>query len=185
MSKDQTRKAIIRSFLRLLNSRPVDKISIKDIVTDCCISRNTFYYHYRDIYALLMDAFEQEAQRILETTGTDRWQDALICGMYFARENRRTIYHIYNSMDRDQLERYLFRISGEMAQTVVETFAKDLLVSPEDLQFITGFYKHGVVGLLEEWLQNDMRAEPEPVVHRMAEIFRGTVRIALEQATNT
>ena len=40
-----TSKAIEESFIRLLNERPLDKITIKDIVDDCGISRNTFYYH--------------------------------------------------------------------------------------------------------------------------------------------
>lgn len=37
-----TSKAIEESFIRLLNERPLDKITIKDIVDDCGISRNTF-----------------------------------------------------------------------------------------------------------------------------------------------
>lgn len=48
-----TSKAIEESFIRLLNERPLDKITIKDIVDDCGISRNTFYYHFQDITALL------------------------------------------------------------------------------------------------------------------------------------
>ena len=47
-----TSKAIEESFIRLLNERPLDKITIKDIVDDCGISRNTFYYHFQDITAL-------------------------------------------------------------------------------------------------------------------------------------
>ena len=43
-----TKKAIRESFMRLLAERPVDKITVKDIVLDCGIARNTFYYHYRD-----------------------------------------------------------------------------------------------------------------------------------------
>ena len=40
-----TRKAIMDSCLRLLEERPVDKITVKDIVEDCGINRNTFYDH--------------------------------------------------------------------------------------------------------------------------------------------
>ena len=44
-----TRNAIIASFLKLLNERPLHKITVKDIVEDCGINRKSFYYHDQDI----------------------------------------------------------------------------------------------------------------------------------------
>ena len=38
-----TKKAICQSFIKLLSERPIDKITVKDIVDDCGIARNTFY----------------------------------------------------------------------------------------------------------------------------------------------
>ena len=60
-----TSKAIEESFIRLLNERPLDKITIKDIVDDCGISRNTFYYHFQDIAALLEHILNADVQRVL------------------------------------------------------------------------------------------------------------------------
>ena len=40
-----TKRAIRASFLKLLNERPLNKITVKDIVEDCGINRNSFYYH--------------------------------------------------------------------------------------------------------------------------------------------
>ena len=48
-----TKSAITDSFLKLLNQKKFDKITIKDIVSDCGISRKTFYYYFDDIYDLL------------------------------------------------------------------------------------------------------------------------------------
>ena len=48
-----TKRAITESFMKLINQVPFDKITVKDIVEDCGVNRNTFYYHYSDIYALL------------------------------------------------------------------------------------------------------------------------------------
>ena len=48
-----TRKIIMDSLMKLLDERPLSHISVKDIVEECGINRNTFYYHYQDIPALL------------------------------------------------------------------------------------------------------------------------------------
>ena len=57
-----TRKAIVQSFIKLLNEMPLDKITVKDIVDDCGVNRGTFYYYYQDVYALLEEIFATETQ---------------------------------------------------------------------------------------------------------------------------
>ena len=45
-----TKLVIMRVFENLLSVKPLEKITVKDITDQCGISRNTFYYHYQDIY---------------------------------------------------------------------------------------------------------------------------------------
>ena len=47
------RNAIMESLLKLLEERPLSKITVKDIVDDCGINRNTFYYHFESADAVL------------------------------------------------------------------------------------------------------------------------------------
>ena len=61
-----TKRAIRASFLKLLNERPLNKITVKDIVEDCGINRNSFYYHYPDIPALAEEIVRDEAARIVQ-----------------------------------------------------------------------------------------------------------------------
>ena len=44
-----TKLALEESLKRLLLKKPLDKITINDLTTDCGISRMTFYYHFKDI----------------------------------------------------------------------------------------------------------------------------------------
>ena len=60
-----TKNAIKASFLKLLNERPLSKITIKDIVTDCGINRNSFYYHYQDIPSLIEEVIKEETDNII------------------------------------------------------------------------------------------------------------------------
>ena len=53
-----TKRAIIESFLHLAGKKPLDKITVRDIVDDCGVNRNTFYYYFQDIYAVLEELCE-------------------------------------------------------------------------------------------------------------------------------
>lgn len=61
-----TKRAIQESFKKLLSNQPLDKITVKNITDDCGVNRNTFYYHYSDIYQLLEEIILTEAQKSVE-----------------------------------------------------------------------------------------------------------------------
>ena len=62
---NKTKHAIKEALVRLLDDRPFDKISVRDLVDECGISRNTFYYHYHDVYEVLEDIFEEETGKTI------------------------------------------------------------------------------------------------------------------------
>ena len=70
MSK-YTHRAIIDSFWMLLEKKSLDKISVKDIIEIAQINRNTFYYHFEDLYALLDTVFHEEAVKFREESKGD------------------------------------------------------------------------------------------------------------------
>ena len=59
-----TKNAIRKGFLDLLEQRPLDKISVVDIADHCGVNRNTFYYYYGDIFALVRGVLETELDRV-------------------------------------------------------------------------------------------------------------------------
>lgn len=179
MSSSKTQQAIMDSFIKLLNQRPLDKITVKDIVQDCGISRNTFYYHFQDIYDLLQNTLSVVRDRVLSENMTT-WQESLVACTRFAIENRRALYHIYRSANRDQLDRYLNRITGESMEKLIRYQARDLDVDDEDIRYLTLLYKHAIVGFLLEWLETDMKGDVEHAISRMGILLEGNLRLSLE-----
>ena len=60
-----TKRALEASLKKLLLQKPLDKITIQDLTTDCGISRMAFYYHFKDIYDLVEWVCVEDATRIL------------------------------------------------------------------------------------------------------------------------
>ena len=178
-----TQKAIKASFVKLLNQRPFDKITVKDIVEDCGINRNTFYYYYQDIYALLEEILEDEAVSALraEVTYTSL-QEGIVQSARFALENKRAVYHIYNSINREQLERYLLRVVGNLIQEYVSKRRSGRSVGETDVRLITDFYKHAIVGIMMEWLERGMQDDPEAAIYRLGQLLEGEPERALKRA---
>ena len=179
-----TKKAITAAFIQLLNEKPLDKITVKEIVERCGINRNTFYYHYHDIYELLEDIFESEADAVIANNDIlESWQEGLIASADFALQNKKAIYHIYHSINREVLENYLNRITSYMINRFVRMKAEGLQVSEKDIRLVVIFYKHAIVGTLLEWIDKGMKEDPESAIRRLGELFEGNIRMCLERVS--
>lgn len=116
-----TRKAIIEAFVKLLNERPLNKITIKDIVEECGINRNTFYYHFRDVPDLIEAIVHEETELIIsQNPSVQSFEECLEIAVQFILKNRRANLHIFNSTSRDMYEQHLM----QLCRYVVETFLK-------------------------------------------------------------
>ena len=70
-----TKKALAESLKKLLSKNKLNKITIKEITEDCGVNRQTFYYHFKDIYDLLEWIYKNEViQEIEEKTTYETWQ---------------------------------------------------------------------------------------------------------------
>lgn len=177
------KKAIRESFIKLVNEMPFDKITVKDIVEDCGVSRNTFYYHYQDIYELLREIFETETARVLESSfDYESWQEAFLQATAFALENRKGIYHIYNSIKRKEIEDYLYTVTGKIMTDFVRRQAKNMNAKEEDILIIAHFYECALVGFVLRWLDGGMKENPEYLINRMGVVLDGNIMVMLEKS---
>ena len=60
-----TKESLGNALKKMLTIKPIDKITVKDLVEECGVNRQTFYYHFDDVYDLLEWVFEEDANRTL------------------------------------------------------------------------------------------------------------------------
>ena len=176
----QTRKAIVLSFTRLLSERPFEKITVRDIVDDCGVTRNTFYYHFEDVYAVWEELLAQEAQRALaavETSGS--WQEAFLEAARFAMENKRAAMHICRSSRRDELYRYMSESTGRILERYVDDRTAGSGVSDEDKRLLVRFYRCAIVGMFTEWVEGGMQGDFAAQFSRVDELLGGGIAAAV------
>ena len=181
----RTRKMIIDSFVRLLEERPVKKISVKDIVEDCGINRNTFYYHFADIPALAEEIVRSEAENVARTAvKLNSLEECVELAMRHCRDHNRAIWHIYNSASREICERYLM----EICEHVVTVFIDDLPEARElealDRAAIVEGYKCELYGFINDWLQHNMDEQVERQFLRLCVLREGMVEQMIARALN-
>ncbi|MBU5270487.1 TetR/AcrR family transcriptional regulator [Clostridium cochlearium] len=185
MAQHYTRKMIREVFINLLNERPLNKITVKDIATVCEINRNTFYYHYTDIYALLSEIFQIELQTVIdEYNDTLSWEESFIVATKFALENKTAIYHVYNSMQREELVNYIYNVSGNIMTLYIEKISNGISASSGDKKLIASFYQCALTEMVLRWISSGMKEEPETIIRRIGKLFNGNIELSLKRSAN-
>lgn len=179
----QTQKFIMSTFMQLLEGESLDKITVRDIVEECEINRNTFYYHYSDIYDLIDDVFRVETEKFMsedvdENTTFGEEYERAAC---FVLKYKKAILHIYDSKKRDVLQNYLETLAFSFISRFVKKEADGYGLPDEDIDYITGFYTHAIVGNTLGWIKRKLPSGQEKFIARTAGTFNATVKDMIRQ----
>ena len=177
-----TKRALEASLKNLRLKKPLSKITINDITEDCGISRMTFYYHFKDIYDLVEWSCLEDAKRALEGKKTyETWQQGILQIFEAVLDNKPFIINVYRSVSREHVENYLFKLTYDLLISVVNEKSAGITIREEDKEFIADFYKYAFVGVMLNWVKDDMKEDPHKIVDRISVIMHGNVTEALEK----
>jgi len=155
-----TKMVIRESFIALLESKPIESITIKAICEGADINRTTFYMHYTDQYALLQSIkqdFYDNIQTFLSQLGQDpadpnalRQADKIF---EYLKENARVTKLLLS-------ERSDFMFQKHVMQLVYDLIMNQLRISKsisiQDAEYVYEYAITGCVGIVQKWLNEDM-----------------------------
>ena len=167
---DLTKQALIASFKKLLETEPFDKITISDITNDCGLSRQTFYYHFRDIFDMIRWIYNSESlNEIGGRGGYGTWQDKIRELFDYTLNNKSLILGTFNSKCRNDLVGYYMDVSIRKISDIVE-MKSDGDIAEKDKKFIASVYAYAFVGIMVDWISDGMKESSEEMVDRVYKI---------------
>ena len=190
-----TKLALANALKKLLQKKFLDDITVKELVEECEVNRQTFYYHFQDIYEVIelicqYELIDQIAYRQEESFS--HWLEHLMAlieeNRWFYRKmlqemewDRVAIYHVYRSSGRDHLDCHFFSLARAITASTLAESARDLPLPERELDFLADFYMYAIAGMMMGWLSDDMREEPEEIVGRLDRLLEGEFRRAAEK----
>ena len=159
-----TKKMFADALKHAMSQKPFSKITVSEIVAYCGVNRKTFYYHFDDIYALLLWIFKEEAiDTVKEFNLLTQYREALFFVMDYVEENNYLINCAYDSLGRDQLRCFLYTdfisVTRNLLEQVDAMYGHKLEASY--LEYLSKFYAEGLAGMLIDWIKHRTRLDRE------------------------
>ena len=170
----QTKEIIKDTFWELLEEKPYNKITVKDIVTRCRVNRNTFYYYFQDIPTLMKDSIEDWMEKVIQQYGSVT--SPVNCLTYMAEEcmkRKNAFLHLFRSIQKDAFLSGLYKMGDDIIQIYLDNIGEYKKIPKKEI-FIK-CYKCVFVGSLLDWLEEDASYDLKEFYEELCKLFAGSI----------
>ena len=178
-----TKKALAASLKKLMETKPLDKISVREIVEDCGVNRKTFYYHFQNIYDLVNWMFEEEAIEVVKKYNLiTNYEDAIRFSMDYIKENEHVVNSALDAVGRDELKKFFYNNFFGTMSSIVDQLSEGMNVPNDYKEFLINFYTESFASLLIDWIRNRANRDKEKYIKYISLTLFSTIRPDLERA---
>ncbi|MDO4344957.1 MAG: TetR/AcrR family transcriptional regulator C-terminal domain-containing protein [Eubacteriales bacterium] len=183
-----TKKVIANSLKKAMQTKPLSKITVSEIIKDCGINRKTFYYHFEDIYALLKWMFEEEAIEVLKNFDLlVDYEEAVNFVLDYVEKNQHIINCAYDSIGREEMKHFFHADFIELITSIVTRAEQmnHIMLDPDFKQFICEFYTEGLAGILILYIKSKDHYTREKIVNYISIVIRPGITAILAESQDT
>ncbi len=177
---NRTKTHLVEAFKKLAEKKSFEKITIQDICEESGYNRQTFYYHFHDIYDMIEWVVKSDIEAALfEGDEVASWHEGVLRIARYMMDNRRVVMNLCVSLNREELKNYLYAANDRLARTLIEKSPGGTRISKRDADFIANMLKYVNVGFMLDWVKGGLAEDPETFAEEMDRIFGGTLERAL------
>ncbi len=173
-----TKRRLSESLQRLMKRKPLDKISISEIINDCGLNRKTFYYHFDDIYSLFTWTLKRESETYLRRTESLMWPEETIGFVLdYVESNPYLKAYANDSRDKIHLQRFFFDDFSNILSSMIEAacYEQNVRVDDSFKSFMVSFYAEAVAGTLTSYFRQKERPSREDMISNIMFIIDNSV----------
>lgn len=159
----RTKKLLLQSLTKLMSKKKINQITVTELTDLADVNRSTFYLYYKDIFDMLeqienelFDDFSVAFEEFSKDIATyDNMSSFFTFVFEFAQENAE-ICKILLGPDGDYsfIEKFKKVIKQSQPHLGIE-------ISPLDLNYFRPFVISGYIGVIQQWLEDDMKVSPK------------------------
>lgn len=168
-----TKEMIAEATRRLLVEKRVKKLTVKDIVEECRITRQTFYYHFEDIPDLFRWVLERDGEKMLqEAFSHGNAEQGLRYFFQMAVSAAPSLKRGVLSSYQEELQRMLMEYCYRFFERIVEQEGLYPGCSRAEIRLFARYHSHALLGFLQDWTEEDTK-NLDSIVHTLYGLISG------------
>lgn len=178
-TSETTCQAISGALKQLMTQKPLERITVAEIMDTCGMRRQHFYYYFTDIYDLLRWTFEKEALELLQQQqGVSPWQNGFLHLFQYINQNRAVCLCALDSLGKESLKQLLEADVSSIVDRAVRQAAVEsgLPAHSPEVEVVICLVTIMMAGAVESWLRGELTQTPEELTRRIDMMFQDYIR---------
>lgn len=143
-----------------------DKITVKDIVNDCGLTKTTFYKYFRDKYDLVAWIYSNSAEKIMSKIDADgySWKNSLADGINYFFDNKEFLKNLMmNTGGQDSFINYVANFNIKILSDYIKR-SQNFENLPTEIEIPVKIYCYGTTCMICEMLIKDFPVSVEKFI---------------------
>lgn len=183
ISSTRTKQMMVDALEYLLEEKGLDKITIQDITKKCGINRQTFYYHFHDIFELAEYMSKSYTEQVLgDEIDIENWDKALLNAADFLLEKKNMVMNLIKSLGHQYITNFLTEYIRPYITNIISKVPEAKYIDDTSSSFISNFYTITFSAILVEWLVSGWyKTTPaNELVQKLKITYDGNIEAALK-----
>lgn len=183
LMEGNTKQAIIDYVIAEAEKKPLRKITIGEVGKAVGITRNSFYYYFKDIYDVLDQAILSKLS-VFEECGPGEDDKALFDVIEFTVMYKKVWINLYKTVGQEKLRSYVIKRLHGVFLKYINAHLDGYELSEIDQGILSTYFEEAIFGVLVRWVRGESRGNTPQEMHEISErirvVFKGCLDLMLD-----
>lgn len=178
-----TKKALALALKKKVEEKDLSQITIEELTSMCGLKRQSFYYHFTDIYDLLKWLYTNEViEELKNEVYADSWQKYYSYIFEYIKRNKSLIFGTYNSIAKEYFHNFLNMQTNAIISKVILDITDSLQLNADTERFLTNYYKNVLIGFIKDWVEEGMKEEVSLLIEKVSCLLDGSIELYIKNS---
>jgi len=176
IERQNIKQILAKSIIELMDEKKLQKITVQMITDNCDLTRQTFYYHFKDKFDLVNWIFRTLIDDIcINSSPSLQWSMVLGKMLEDMKKHQKFYVNAMNCEGQNCFNQFIteYTRTAYAKELTKRLDSKDL--SP-DMMFSIEFNSYGAAGVIISWMKDNMATDPYELAVKIADNMPGRMK---------
>ena len=159
---------------------PFEKITVSGLIQECGISRNTFYYHFQDVYDLLEQWLYQTFYNYISPEIQGDWRNSVYGLLRACQEHKKLVYHLFDSLSRDRIEQFVFSATDDVLMDYIRSQDGSDRLPEKKIIALSNICRYSIIGYFLHFLWSGMTHDVKEATKEIGDLLEEFIAHEIE-----
>jgi len=144
-----------------MKKKPYAEITVADIIRDCGMSRNTFYYHFMDKQDLMYWIYLDTRAQAIKVTSVDTVDDNLARLTALMQKDAEIYSQVRHDVDQNGFRECYFEANYQCYKKLFRSYLGERKIDPQAEEYLLRYATHGGSEMLFDLLEGKLNMDME------------------------